>query len=144
MEAKRLFSIVKLRRMAVESAKEELALCVAAETGAATLCHSYESEIWRETEAAGTLSVTDLGMKAFAKWLPTARRKLAAARAQHEQATAETSRGRADLAVARGSLSAIEELWISAVNAELTIASQRSQEALEEIIRSRHCWPNRK
>ena len=137
MEADRLAAILRLRRMAVDSAREAMAGCIAGETKAAELTHSYERLIWRQTEAASQLESTDLGTSSFAKWLPLAAQKLNAARTEYEHSVAETFAGRACLRVAQSALAAIEELWNAAKTAERIEAERRSLADLDEIVRSR-------
>jgi len=137
MEAKKLSSIVKLRRMDVETAQEVVAACLAAETQSSALCCSLENTIWRETEAAVAFRGTHLDAQGFANWLPIAKRKLAAACTQHERAVIETYGGRNRLAKARSALRNAEELWMAAKNAERAESHQRSQAELDEIVTSR-------
>ncbi len=140
MLAKRLISIVKLRRAAVDEAQRFVTECLAAETRAETHYHNWESKIWRETEAASALEATDLRVSAFANWLPDARRQLTNARTQHERTSAETSGARAHLAASRAALSVIEELWNTAQKGERTAADARLQSELDQLI---HAHPRR-
>lgn len=136
MRTKRLLSIVKLRRIAVDAARETLVGCLNAETQADALRRYWEDRIWRETEAASGI-YDDAKTLTFANWLESARQKLAAARAQYEAASARTGVARASLAAARGALNAAEELWRTAEQANEELKQKRELAELNELFGSR-------
>lgn len=103
-----LETLLRLRRLAVDEARRDLAQCLRAEGEAARAVAAIEEAIGRETDAASDLATGGAEVEAFARWLRRIRPKQQAAQAAESAATADTARARALLAAARAAVRAAE------------------------------------
>lgn len=85
------------RLVAWEDLRQELATCLDTETQAEQELYAAEQEIWQERDKAAAESEDDDAVEKFAAWLPTGRRRVAAAQIALDRANAETVRLRAAL-----------------------------------------------
>ncbi len=90
-----LEALLRLRRIAVDEARRDLAECLRVESEAAAAVAAIEAAIEQETEVATSLAAGDAEVEAFAAWLRRIRPKQRAALEAETQAEAETARARA-------------------------------------------------
>ncbi len=101
-------ALVRLRRLALDAAKRDLAAALAAEAEALSVVEATSGDTRREAAFAGASAGTD-GPSAFAAWLTEARTRHDAERRAHAHAEAQTGGARTGLADARTALRIVEE-----------------------------------
>lgn len=69
MPTQSLDVLLRVRQMAVDQARQGLTECLADETAASARCDEIEAAIFRETDAARSLTADDQAVEAFANWL---------------------------------------------------------------------------
>ncbi len=101
--------LLRLRRLAVDEARRDVAACLNAEAAAARARSGAETAIAREIAAAALPAGNDPARRAFAAWLPAALLRRDGARAESGQAEARTRQAQAVLASAETALRAVED-----------------------------------
>jgi hypothetical protein len=130
---KTLNTVSRLRRFAVDEARQTLAACLHAEAIAAEAEKSAEAAMRREGAAAACLSADDATVEAFAAWLPRGRQALGVARERHERASAATFVARAKMAAALTAAAVIDRLRQTRMAEQQTTADRVAQATLDEI-----------
>ena len=110
MPRRSLETVLVLRQRAVDEARRNLAVAVAAANAADAEAHAAELLIAAEAQRAAEIDGTDELVEAFAVWLPGARRHAKEARAAEERLAAEVGCCRAELTATRVGLEVIEAL----------------------------------
>jgi hypothetical protein len=93
-----LEALLRLRRMAVDTARHDLADCLRAESEAQSRVAAITASIEHEAAVAADLTTGDAEVEAFAAWLRRIRPVQRAAEAVLQEAAAETAQARAVLA----------------------------------------------
>ena len=127
-----LASLLRLRRTAVDAARQDLAACLSAEETAERAVAELKAAIARETEAACSLATDDADVEAFAAWLRQVRPRQAEAHAAHDRARDETARSRAALAAARAAERAAEVMLDKRTAEQRAEAEKRAQREIDE------------
>ena len=130
---KTLNTLVRLRRFAVDGAKQALAASLHAETKAADAEKAAEETLRREYEAAATLGADDAAVEAFEAWLPAGRKLLGAAQQRNEDARAETAVARAKLSTAMTAVEVVDRLRQSRLAEQQIVTDRAAQATLDEI-----------
>ena len=133
-----LASLLRLRRTAVDAARQDLAGCLSAEDAAARTVTELKTAIAREMDAASSLAAEDADVEAFAAWLRQLRPRQAEAHAAHDRARAETARSRAALAAARTAEHAAEVMLDKHAAERRAEAERGEQRTLDEVALQRH------
>jgi flagellar export protein FliJ len=128
-----LYSLVRLRRLAVDEARGALADCLRGEEAAEAVVARIAASIERETDVATSLSTSDAEVEAFAAWLRRIRPEQHAAHAAQDQAAIETARARAIVAVARAALQAAEDMVERHEAERRAEAERQAQRDLDEV-----------
>lgn len=126
--------VARLRKIAIDEARGELATRLAAEARATQADRAAQDALRREPRAALLLAANDA---AFATWLP---RGLEAREVAHDaarRAEEATQEGRAALAAVRASAEAVDQMLASHVADRLAEANRREQAVLDEVGRRR-------
>jgi flagellar export protein FliJ len=126
-------SLLRLRKMAADQARRELAECLRAESEAAAATAAIKAAIARETEAASSLAVGDTEVEAFAAWLRTMRPQQQAAHAAQAAAEAATSEARAVLGAARAAVRAAEAVLEKNSAVAQAEAARKAQNQIDEV-----------
>jgi len=132
MKRRALQTVLRLRRLAVDAAKRELADRLADESEAAALEEAAEAAIRLEAEVATSLYADDSAVEAFAAWLPRGRAALDQARRRREEAELSVTRARAALRIARADQAAVQQVLAAHDAARLAETARRGQAALDE------------
>jgi flagellar export protein FliJ len=130
-----LESLLRLRRIAVDKARHDLADCLRAESEVQARVAAIAASIEHEAEVATDLSTGDAEVEAFAAWLRRIRPTQRAAEAAAEQAAAEAAEARAALAMARAAVRAVEEIQSHHADAARAEAERAAQRELDEAAR---------
>jgi flagellar export protein FliJ len=130
-----LEALLRLRRIAVDKARHDLADCLRAESDAEARVAAIAASIEHEAEVATDLSAGDAEVEAFAAWLRRIRPTQRAAEAAADEATAETAEARAALAMARAGVRAAEEMQSHRADAARAEAERAAQRELDEAAR---------
>jgi len=130
-----LEALLRLRRVAVDKARHDLADCLRAESEARANVMVITASIEREAEVATDLSSGDAEVEAFAAWLRRIRPTQRAAEAAADEATAETAEARAALAMARAAVRVVEEMESHHADAARAEAERAAQRELDEAAR---------
>ena len=128
--------LLQVRQMAVDQAKQALAECVAGETTASMRRGEIQAAIFRETDAARSLTADDQAVEAFANWL---RATLPAQRAADQaviEAEARTEEARIVLAAARAGVRVIENTLEHRATERQTLDMRAEQRTLDEAARA--------
>lgn len=132
-----LATLARLRRQAVDEARQILVDCVHREDTAERRAAAAEAAITRELQIAGHLSASDHAVERFGVWLRQARTDAMAARQQQQRATTDTSRARAALTAARAAAEAISSLRAQKASEQETDTARKAQQELDEMTRHR-------
>jgi flagellar export protein FliJ len=127
-----ILALLKLRRLAVEEARQGLAGCLAREDAAERALAESEAILHREMLAAQS-SASDGEVEAFAAWLPQGRQAVRRAQEARDSAAAETALARAALTLARSAAEAVDNLVEQRRLAEGAEALKREQAVLDDI-----------
>jgi flagellar export protein FliJ len=127
-----LQAVLKLRELAVEEARRDVAACLELETAAGREAAAAEQAIGRETAAATDLSAGDAEVESFAAWLPHGRRRAREAHEKHEAAAMDTARARAVLAASRAGVEAVQKLIEKRRAEENAALARKAQAELDE------------
>ena len=128
-----LDALMRLRRIAVDKARRDLADCLRAESAAASAVATIAASIEHEAEVATDLAAGDAEVETFAAWLRHMRPKQRAAEAAADEAAAETAEARAALAMARAAERAVEEMQAHHADAARAAAEREAQRELDEV-----------
>jgi flagellar export protein FliJ len=123
--------LLKLRRLAVDQARQSLADCLAREQMTEKALAEAEAALDRETLAAQA-SASDGEVEAYAAWLPYGRMAVQKAQSARDAAAVETTLGRAALTLARSAAEAVEKLIEQRRQKNLAEAEQRERKVLDE------------
>jgi flagellar export protein FliJ len=126
-----LVPLLKLRRLAVDQARQGLAECLAREEVTEKVLAEAEAALERETLAAQA-SASDGEVEAFAAWLPYGRMAVQKAQSARDAAAVETTLGRAALTLARSAAEAVEKLIEQRRQKNDAEAEQRERAVLDE------------
>ena len=136
-----LASLLRLRRTAVDAARQDLATCLATEDAAAHTVAELKAAVAREMAAASSLAADDTDVEAFAAWLRQVRPRQAEAHAAHDRAREETARSRAALAAARAAERAAEIMLEEQAAEQRAEGQRRAQRDLDEMALRRRQSP---
>ena len=128
-------TVLKVRRMALDAAKRDLAASLRLEDAAEQEERAARSSIDEQAEAATRITADDGLVEAFAAWLPRGRARLLQAGQAAERARAETARLRAALSATHAAVRVVEQL-IETQDAERAVVAGRKEQAeLDEVAR---------
>ena len=130
-----LEALLRLRRMAVDTARHDLADCLHAESEAQARVAAITASIEHEAAVAADLTTGDAEVEAFAAWLRRIRPMQRAAEAVLQEAAAETAQARAVLAMARAAVRAAEEMQSHHADVLRAQAERDAQRELDEAAR---------
>jgi flagellar export protein FliJ len=128
-----LDSVLRLRQMALDEAKRELAECVQAVTEASDRTKAAASAIHRERAAAEALEAPDTAVEAFAAWLPRGLRAVDAAREAEARGEAALTQARVRVANARSAVEAIETVLREREEARQAELRRAEQAEMDEV-----------
>lgn len=128
-----LETVLRLRRHAVEEARRALTDSLVGATQAEIEAHQIEREIQTETDRAADITTGDSLVEAFAAWLPSARKRLSAARAAQHRQEADVTRCRAELAASRTAMQSVETLLAERKARQAEAGGRRAQRALDDM-----------
>ena len=132
-----LATLARLRRQAIDEARQALIDCLDLEDAAERRAATAEDAITRELQIASHLSASDHAVERFGAWLRQARQAAEAARLQQQRATADTHRARATLTAARAAAEAIDALRDQKAAERRATAARQLQNELDEVGRHR-------
>jgi flagellar export protein FliJ len=125
--------LLRVRRLAVDQARQALAECLTLETAASARCEEIAAAIVEETTAATALTSDDQTVEAFADWLRQTLPLQSAANLALTNAEARTKEARTVLAAARAGVRAVEAI-LEQKEADRRVRQARGeQHALDEI-----------
>ncbi len=130
-------TLARLRRQAVDAARQALINCVDLEDAAERRAAVAEDAITQELQIASHLLASDHAVERFGIWLRQARKAAEAARLQQQLATADTHRARAVLTTARSAAEAIDTLRERKAAERQAATARRVQNELDEMARHR-------
>ena len=122
--------VARIRKLAIDEARIELAARLAVEVRAAEADRSAQAAMRREHAAAATLGAEHT---AFAAWLPRGLEARNVARDATASAQAAAQEGRSALAAARASAEAVQRMLDRLAAARLAEADRREQAVLDEV-----------
>lgn len=125
--------VSRLRKLAVDQARRDLAARLAAEAAADAAEQAARMALLREREAARALRTEDAASGAFAAWLPHGLQAIAAARDASVRAQAAAAQGRAALTDAHTAAEAVEQMLVREAAAQILEANRREQAVLDEV-----------
>jgi flagellar protein FliJ len=128
-----LQALARIRVIAVDEARRELATRLDEETRAAERERTCKRVIAREREAAESIQTQDAAVEAFAAWLPVGQAELDTARRVRTRAEAASARARASLNAARASLETIESMLAASAAKQRLDLERREQAELDEF-----------
>jgi SWI/SNF-related matrix-associated actin-dependent regulator 1 of chromatin subfamily A len=123
----------RLRKLAVDQARRELAGRLAAEAAATATADAVHAALRHEHEAARAVRAEDAAGAAFAAWLPRGLQAISVARDASAQAQEAVAQGRAALAEALAAREAVSQLLAREAAARILEASRRDQAVLDEV-----------
>lgn len=129
--------LLRLRRLAVDQARQGLAECVAAETIAIARCNAVEAAMARELDAASKITADDRAVEDFAIWLHRTLPERSAAEAALLGAETQTKEARMVLGAARAGVRAVESMLERKETERLLLVGRTEQLALDEAVRRR-------
>jgi flagellar export protein FliJ len=128
-----LQTVLRLRRMDLDSCRAELVHKDTRAHEAAIVVQAAEARIQAEMAAASRLSASDAAVEAFGAWLPKGREAVAHAIAVLERAQQDAAQARALLNLARAAAEAVERMLeqkaVDATREELRV----QQVSLDEV-----------
>ena len=128
-----LKSVLRIRRMTLDSARRELTAILHMEETARLHADEAAALIEKEGESAAEISFDDQAVEAFAAWLPIGRANAVAAREKHEQLRSEVAKARAAVTLARAAAETAQNL-LDQRNAErVTEMDRRAQVVLDDF-----------
>ena len=133
--------VARLRKLAVDQARRDLAARLATETAAAAVEQAALAALHNERETARALPAEDAG-GAFAAWMPRGLYAIAQAQDTHAQAEQAAAAARAALADARAAGEAVRQMLAREAAALAAIAARREQAVLDELGQARGLPPH--
>jgi flagellar export protein FliJ len=131
-----LLTLLRLRRLAVDQARQGLADCLRDEAAAGQVVREIEAAVIRETDTACRLAGDDRTVEDFAVWLRRVRLELDAASETLLTAETRTQEARAVLSAGRTAVETVETL-IARHEAELAAEERRKEQIeLDEFART--------
>lgn len=130
-----LEALLRLREVAVDQSRRDLADCLLVEGEAEAAVAAIDAAIEHEADVVTDLRSGDAEVEAFAAWLRRMRPRQHEARRATEQATAETAAARAALAMAQTAVRVVEEMLAHHADAVRAAAERAAQRELDEIAR---------
>ena len=121
----------RLRKLAVNEARRDLAACLAAEAAADAAEQAAHTGMQRERDAARIVPVNEAG-GAFAAWLPRGLQAIAAAHESARRAVQAVTVARTALTGARAAGEAVQKMLAREAALLAVAASRRDQAALDE------------
>lgn len=128
-----LETLLRVRKMARDAARQELTAAEQAELQARHALDAAEANIQREMRAASRLECDDQTVETFALWLASANSQLAQAVCTHDTAEATLVQTRASFTLARQAVEIIETAIAERQAAARNEAQRREQLRLDEI-----------
>ena len=128
-----LDAVLRVRRMAVDTARRHLAESLTIEEAARQRVAAAEARIESELQVAADLATGDGAVEAFAAWLPIGRALVVAARAEHDKTLTDVNMARAAVTVARAAAAAAADLQSRRAADRAALAERRAQNAMDEI-----------
>jgi colicin import membrane protein len=128
-----LGSLLRLRQVALDEARRELAECLRAESEAGAAVAAIEAAIEHEMEVASSLAAGDAEVEAFAAWLRRIRPEQRAAEAAVAAAEAATAQARAVLGAARAAVRAAETMIEKKAAEARAAADRKAQAEVDEV-----------
>jgi flagellar export protein FliJ len=126
-------SLLRLRQLAVDEARRQLADCLRAESDAAAAIAAIEAAIAQEMEVASNLVGDDTEVEAFGAWLRRMRPQQQAAHAAQATAETNTSEARAVLTAARAAVRAAEAVAEKHAAVAQAEAARKAQAEIDEV-----------
>jgi hypothetical protein len=123
----------RVRKLAVDQARRELAARLAAEAAGDAAEQAARTSLLREREAARRLHAKDASSAAFPAWLPRGLQSIAAAHDASVQAQEAATRARTRLTEAYAAAVAAEQMLARDNAARILEANRREQAALDEV-----------
>lgn len=124
--------LLRVRRLAVDQARQALAECLTLETVASARCEEIATAIAQETDAATALTSDDQTVETFARWLRQTLPLQSAANLALADAEARTKEARTVLAATRSGVRAVETM-LEQKEAERRLKLARAEQyALDE------------
>jgi flagellar biosynthesis chaperone FliJ len=124
-----LATALRIRKLAVEEARLDLALRLDAEAQAAAAERQAAHAIQHEATAATEADASDAAVEAFAAWLPRGRQALKRAQATRAEAEVACNLARAAVAAAQSAYETVETLLVEQAEA----ARQRTARAEQKV-----------
>lgn len=128
-----LEAVLRIRRMAVDTARRHLAEALTIEETARRHAEAAEARIVSEGQAAADIATGDSAVEAFAAWLPVGRAEAQTARVAHDKAVTDVNMARAAVTVARAAAEAAADLQLRRKADQALLAERRAQNALDEV-----------
>jgi flagellar export protein FliJ len=123
----------RLRKLASDQARRELAARLGAEVAATAAEDAAHAALRLEREAVHALPAEDAAGAAFSAWLPRGLQAIAVARDASAHAQEAVAKGRAALAEARAAREAVQQMLAREAAERLTDANRREQAVLDEV-----------
>ena len=127
-----LKTLLKLRQMNVDTAKQGVAQALVAETIAASASSRADLRIMEEAESAASASAGDEAVEIYARWLPIGREQARRARRELERTSQEVAIARSALVLAKNDEQAVKSALAQEERVVATLRGRRSQEELDE------------
>ncbi len=141
MRGDRLATLLRLRKMARDAARQELTAAEEACHQAGRIRDAAEAEIQRELQSASAVDRDDQAVETFAAWLVAARRHLAGCTQACDAADARLTEARATFTLARQAVETIETAIAEHDQAMRSAELRQEQKRLDEIPKSRRLRP---
>ena len=132
MHIESLRTLVKLRRMNVDAARQVLVQAINTESVAASASSCADMRIVEEGEIASSIAADDHAVESYARWLPVGREQARRARLDLERASQDVAVARSALILARTDERAAEEAFEDARAVQASAASKHAQDELDE------------
>ena len=132
MRVDTLKSLLKLRQMNVDAAKQSVAQALAAETIAASASSRADLRIMEEAENATSATAGDDAVEMYARWLPVGREQARQARRELERTSQEVAIARSALVLAKNGEQAAESVLAQQERLTTALRMRRVQDELDE------------
>jgi flagellar export protein FliJ len=130
-----LEALLRLRQVAVDQSRRDLADCLRAEAEAEAAVQVIDASIEHEAEVVSDLGAGDAEVEAFAAWLRRMRPRQREAKRAVEQAEADTLAARAALAMALAAVRVVEDVQMHQADAARAEAERAAQREIDEMAR---------
>jgi flagellar export protein FliJ len=130
-----LEALLRLRQLAVDQSRRDLADCLREESEAEAVAAEIAASIEHEADVVTDLCVGDAEVEAFAAWLHRMRPRQQEAERAVDQAGAETAAARAALAMAQAAVRVVEEMQKHHADAARTDSERAAQQEIDEMAR---------